>query len=99
VPVQLRVEVDEERLYFGYRVDGGAWQWLPQQFDASILSDEANAPGSPTSPALPVGMACQIWPAPHCTPTSIISSTANGLTPSIRRRLVIVSCPVRFVFV
>jgi xylan 1,4-beta-xylosidase len=53
VPVQLRVEVDEERLYFGYRVDGGAWQWLPQQFDASILSDEANAPGQPNFTGAP----------------------------------------------
>jgi xylan 1,4-beta-xylosidase len=59
VPVQLRVEVDEERLYFGYRLDGGAWQWLPQQFDASILSDEANAPGMPNFTGAFVGMACQ----------------------------------------
>jgi xylan 1,4-beta-xylosidase len=57
--VQLRVEVDEERLYFGYRVDGGDWQWLPQQFDASILSDEANAPGQPNFTGAFVGMACQ----------------------------------------
>jgi xylan 1,4-beta-xylosidase len=61
VPVELRVEVDEERLYFGYRLggDGGDWQWLPQQFDASILSDEANAPGQPNFTGAFVGMACQ----------------------------------------
>ena len=42
-----------------YRVDGGAWQWLPQQFDASILSDEASAPGLPNFTGAFVGMACQ----------------------------------------
>jgi xylan 1,4-beta-xylosidase len=58
-PVELRVEVDEERMYFGYRLGGGAWQWLPQQFDASILSDEATAPGLPNFTGAFVGMACQ----------------------------------------
>jgi xylan 1,4-beta-xylosidase len=58
-PVQLRVEVDEERLYFGYRIGDGEWQWLPQVFDASILSDEANAPGQPNFTGAFVGMACQ----------------------------------------
>jgi xylan 1,4-beta-xylosidase len=58
-PVELRVEVDEERMYFGYRVGAGAWQWLPQQFDASILSDEASAPGLPNFTGAFVGMACQ----------------------------------------
>ncbi|MGO4468327.1 hypothetical protein AB4Z11_22480, partial [Pseudoduganella sp. RAF53_2] len=46
-------------LYFGYRVDNGDWQWLPQMFDASILSDEANAPGMPNFTGAFVGMACQ----------------------------------------
>jgi xylan 1,4-beta-xylosidase len=58
-PVELRVEVDEERMYFGYRLRDGAWQWLPQQFDASILSDEASAPGLPNFTGAFVGMACQ----------------------------------------
>jgi len=59
-PVELRVEVDEERLVFGYRVAGAdRWQWLPQRFDASILSDEANAPGQPNFTGAFVGMACQ----------------------------------------
>ncbi len=58
--IELRVEVDFERLYFGYRVDGEpAWTWLPQQFDASILSDEATAPGLPNFTGAFVGMACQ----------------------------------------
>ena len=58
-PVELRVEVDEERLYFAYRPGGGAWQWLPQPFDASTLSDEATAPGLPNFTGAFVGMACQ----------------------------------------
>jgi xylan 1,4-beta-xylosidase len=59
-PVELRVEVDEERLLFGWRPAGdGAWQWLPQHFDASILSDEANAPGQPNFTGTFVGVACQ----------------------------------------
>ena len=59
--VHLRVEVDEERLIFGYRVEGThrAWQWLPEQFDASILSDEATHPGAPNFTGAFVGMACQ----------------------------------------
>ncbi|HYG23188.1 MAG TPA: glycoside hydrolase family 43 protein [Verrucomicrobiae bacterium] len=60
-PVQLRVEVDYERLRFAYRVAGvdQDWHWLPQQFDASILSDEATAPGQPNFTGAFVGVACQ----------------------------------------
>jgi xylan 1,4-beta-xylosidase len=58
-PVHLRVEVDEERLYFAYRVGSGLWQRLPPTFDASILSDEAQMPGSPNFTGAFVGMACQ----------------------------------------
>ena len=59
-PVHLRVDVDEERLRFGFRVGAGAdWVWLPQVFDASILSDEASAPGLPNFTGAFVGMACQ----------------------------------------
>jgi Beta xylosidase C-terminal Concanavalin A-like domain len=59
--VHLRVEVDYERLHFGYRVANvdHEWRWLPQQFDASILSDEATAPGLPNFTGAFVGMACQ----------------------------------------
>ena len=56
--VHLRVEVDYERLLFGYCVENDSWQWLPQQFDASILSDEASAPGLPNFTGAFVGMAC-----------------------------------------
>jgi xylan 1,4-beta-xylosidase len=58
-PIELCVEVDYERLRFGYRVPGAARQWLPQLFDASILSDEASAPGLPSFTGAFVGMACQ----------------------------------------
>ena len=57
-PVQLRVEVDYERLCFAYRVEGEDWSWLPEQFDASILSDEASAPGTANFTGAFVGMAC-----------------------------------------
>jgi xylan 1,4-beta-xylosidase len=59
VPLDLRVEVDYERLRFAYRAGRGEWQWLPQLFDASILSDEASAPGMPNFTGAFVGMACQ----------------------------------------
>jgi xylan 1,4-beta-xylosidase len=59
VPVHLRVEVDLERLHFAYRVDGRDWCWLPGHLDASILSDEAAAPGSPNFTGAFVGMCCQ----------------------------------------
>jgi len=69
VPIDLRVEVDYERLRFAYRLGAGAgltgshengeWQWLPQLFDASILSDEASAPGLPNFTGAFVGVACQ----------------------------------------
>jgi xylan 1,4-beta-xylosidase len=60
-PVQLRVEVDYERMHFAYRVVGvdTAWCWLPQPFDGSILSDEASAPGVSSFTGAFVGMACQ----------------------------------------
>jgi xylan 1,4-beta-xylosidase len=58
-PIQLRAEVDYERLRFAYRIEGHDWNWLPEQFDASILSDEAAAPGSPNFTGAFVGMCCQ----------------------------------------
>ena len=57
--VELRAEIDFERLYFAYRVGDGEWRWIAQQFDASILSDEASAPGAPNFTGAFVGMACQ----------------------------------------
>jgi len=57
-PVHLRVEVDHELLRFAFRL-GSDWQWLPEQFDASILSDEAGPPGRPNFTGAFVGMSCQ----------------------------------------
>jgi xylan 1,4-beta-xylosidase len=58
--IELRVEVDWSRLCFGFRVEGEqTWHWLPELFDASILSDEATAPGAPNFTGAFVGMACQ----------------------------------------
>ncbi len=61
VRVTLRAEFDQERLLFAFRLEGEGqeWQWLPGQFDASILSDEASAPGLPNFTGAFVGMACQ----------------------------------------
>ncbi|WCM29037.1 glycoside hydrolase family 43 protein [Sphingomonas sp. QA11] len=58
--IHLRAEVDYERLRFAFRVEGDSeWTWLREQFDASILSDEASAPGLPNFTGAFVGMACQ----------------------------------------
>lgn len=57
--IELRIEVDHERLRFAFRLEGGDWTWLPEQFDASILSDEASQPGLPNFTGAFVGMACQ----------------------------------------
>ncbi|MBO9559708.1 MAG: glycoside hydrolase family 43 protein [Caulobacter sp.] len=57
--VHLRVEVDYERLRFAFSLDGEAWTWLPEVFDASILSDEATSPGAPNFTGAFVGVACQ----------------------------------------
>jgi xylan 1,4-beta-xylosidase len=60
VRVELRVDVDFERLRFAYRYeDEPDWLWIPQQFDASILSDEATLPGAPNFTGAFVGVACQ----------------------------------------
>lgn len=57
--IELRVEVDYEWLRFAYRVANGEWRFLPELFDASILSDEATAPGAPNFTGAFVGVACQ----------------------------------------
>jgi len=66
VAVELRVEIDYERLHFAYRAGGANWTWIPQQFDASILSDEATAPGLPNFTGAFVGMACQDMSGARC---------------------------------
>ena len=57
--IELRVEVDLERMRFAYRLGSADWNWLPEFFDASILSDEATAPGAANFTGAFVGMACQ----------------------------------------
>ena len=58
-PMSLRVEVDHETARFAYRPDGSSeWFWMPETFDASILSDEATIPGLPNFTGTFVGMAC-----------------------------------------
>ena len=59
VAVELRVEVDNERLRFAYRAGDAEWTWIPQPFDASILSDEATTPGQSHFTGAFVGVACQ----------------------------------------
>ncbi len=59
VPLRLRIEVDYERLRFAYRLGGQDWQWIPEQFDASAVSDEAGPPGMPNFTGAFVGMCCQ----------------------------------------
>lgn len=59
-PLELRVDVDYDRLLFSWRPAGEEeWRFLPEQFDASILSDEATAPGLPNFTGAFVGMAAQ----------------------------------------
>ena len=58
-PLHLRADVDFERLHFSYRFEGEDWRRLPEQLDASILSDEATAPGLPNFTGAFVGVACQ----------------------------------------
>ena len=65
-PVELRVEVDFDRLSFAFRSGGAAWTWIPQQFDASILSDEATTPGLPNFTGAFVGVACQDVAGTRC---------------------------------
>jgi xylan 1,4-beta-xylosidase len=58
--IELRAEVDHDRLQFAWRGGGdGAWQLVPDSLDASILSDEATLPGLPNFTGTFVGMACQ----------------------------------------
>ena len=51
--------MDYERLRFAFRPDGEDWQWIPQLFDASILSDEAGRPCHPNFTGAFVGVCCQ----------------------------------------
>ena len=58
-PLELRAELDLERLRFAFRAPGAPWTWLEEIFDASILSDEASAPGLPNFTGAFAGVCCQ----------------------------------------
>jgi xylan 1,4-beta-xylosidase len=58
--IDLRVDVDREALFFSWKPSSATeWTRIPTLFDASILSDEAAAPGTPNFTGAFVGMACQ----------------------------------------
>ena len=57
--VELRMDVDYERLVFGYRLPGEDWRTVPQVFDASVVSDEAGPPTLPSFTGAFVGVCCQ----------------------------------------
>jgi xylan 1,4-beta-xylosidase len=57
--IELRMDVDFERLIFSYRLPGQAWQALPQVFDASIVSDESGPPTLPNFTGAFTGLCCQ----------------------------------------
>ena len=86
-PVHLRVEVDFERLYFAYRIEGREWSRLPGPLDASILSDKAALRGRPILPAHLSGSVVRTWPVPYGPRTSTPSCTASAVivpTRSVR---------------
>ena len=85
VPIVLRVEVDDDRLLFAYRLGDGAWRWLPQQFDASILSDEATAAGLPNFTGAFVGVACQdLAGTARCADVDWFEYRERDYVPSIK---------------
>jgi len=58
--LELRVDVDLANARFAWRLaDAAGWNWLPETFDASVLSDEVTLPGLPNFTGAFVGMACQ----------------------------------------
>ena len=70
--IELRMDVDFERLIFSYRLPpsiptrsvsealpGQPWQPLPQVFDASIVSDESGPPTLPNFTGAFTGVCCQ----------------------------------------
>ncbi len=58
-PIELRMEIDCERLRMAWRTPDSEWNWLPQQFDASIVSDEAGPVWNPNFTGAFVGVCCQ----------------------------------------
>jgi hypothetical protein len=61
-----------DRLRFAFHVGDGEWHWLAEQFDASILSDEAGRQGCRISPERLSDCAVRTTPVPHIRRTSTI---------------------------
>lgn len=57
--IELRMDVDFERLIFSYRLPGQDWQKVQQVFDASVVSDEAGPPTMPSFTGSFTGVCCQ----------------------------------------
>jgi xylan 1,4-beta-xylosidase len=57
--IELRMDVDFERLIFSYRLPGQGWRALPKVFDASIVSDEVGPPTLPNFTGAFTGVCCQ----------------------------------------
>ncbi|MGA2497465.1 MAG: glycoside hydrolase family 43 protein [Tepidisphaeraceae bacterium] len=57
--VELRMDVDYDRLIFAWRLPGQTWHVLPQVFDASIVSDECGPPTLPNFTGAFAGVCCQ----------------------------------------
>ena len=59
VPVHLRVEVDFERLYFAYRIEGSEWSRLPVRSTRASCPTRRRLPGTPNFTGAFVGVCCQ----------------------------------------
>ncbi len=63
--IDLRMDVDYDRLLFAWRLPQQPWQTLPHTFDASIVSDEAGPPTSPNFTGAFTGVCCQDTAGTH----------------------------------
>jgi xylan 1,4-beta-xylosidase len=97
VPVQLRVEVDEERLYFGYRVEAASGNGCRSSSTPASCRTKRMRRASPTSPAL-VGMACQDM-AGTALHADFDYFEYRERPYAINPKTVVCFLPVRFVFV
>jgi hypothetical protein len=57
--IELRTDVDYDRLLFGYWLPGDGWRVLPHVFDASTVSGEAGPPTLPNFTGAYAGVCCQ----------------------------------------
>ena len=77
--VELRVEVDYERLHFGYRLDGGALALAAAAVRRQHPLRRGDRAGpARTSPAPSSAWPARTWRARRCPPTSTGSSTASA---------------------